>query len=120
MSNEDKAGHYAILVAGQPPGWDMTALGLAMYDSDGVLVWSRFEPLQKAIDRGDWTLSKWNEKVAVPHHLPETWDDMVKTFERTGNAMSYIRWCEGGVTMKPDEEHGNIVYETIVQRKPNE
>ena len=115
--NENKAGHYAILVAGQPPGWDMTALGLAMYDGDGQLVWSKFEPLQKAIKRGDWPeTAEGQVQIEVPHHLPETWDEMLKTFERTGNAMSCIRWDEGGVTMKPDEEHGNIIYETIVQR----
>jgi hypothetical protein len=118
--SKDKPGHYAILVAGQPPGWDMTALGLAMYDGDGKLVWSRFEPMKKAIDRGDWTLSKWNDEVKVPHHLPETWDDMIRTFERMGNAMSCIRWLEGGVIMTINEEHSISLYETIVQRPENE
>ena len=110
-------GHYAILVAGQPPGWDMTALGLAMYDGNGNLVWSRFEPLSKAVRRGDWPEALMGgHTVEVPHHLPTTWDEMIKTFERMGNAMSTIRWLEGGVIMKPDDEHGELLYETIVQR----
>ncbi len=115
--SEDKVGHYAILVAGQPPGWDMTALGLALYDEDGGLVWSKFEPLQKAIDRGDWPETAFTN---IPHHLPETWYDMVATFERIGNAMACLSWFEGGVTLQPDEVTGRRLYETIVQRKSNE
>jgi mannitol/fructose-specific phosphotransferase system IIA component len=91
-----------------------------MYDDNGNLVWSRFEPMQKAIDRGDWVSTQYNDTVAVPHHLPETWDDMIKTFERIGNSMSCIRWIEGGVTMTPNEKHGIMLYEIIVQRPPNE
>jgi hypothetical protein len=95
----------------------MTALGLAMYDGNGNLVWSRFEPLSKAIRRGDWPEALMGGRtVEVPHHLPTTWDEMIKTFERMGNAMSMIRWLEGGVTMQPDAEHGELLYETIVQR----
>ena len=107
----DKIGHSAILVVGQPPGWDMTALGVALYDGDGVLVFSRFATLEKAIRRGDWP--KDGRIIEVPHYLPDTWEEMVKTFERIGNAMAIIRWEEGGVTMKPDEEKGNMLYETI-------
>ena len=110
----DKIGHYAILVAGQPPGWDTTALGIAMYDGDSNLIHSRFEPLEKAIRRGDLPD---NIDIKVPHHLPQTWEEMEKTFERTGNAMSIIRWYEGGATMKPDIEHANMLYKSICGHK---
>ena len=109
---ESTVGHYAILVIGNPTGWDSTAMGIALYDGSGDLIWSKFEPLQKAIDRGDW-LAEW-VKIEVPHHLPGTWAVMQHNFERTGNAMSTIRWYEGGVTLEPDKEHGEQIYKMIV------
>lgn len=108
----ENTGHYAILVAGQPPGWDMTALGIAMYDEVGNLIHSRFEPLEKAIRRGDLpdTID-----IKVPHSLPPTWEEMNETLMRTGNSMSIIRWCDGGATIKPDIEHTNILFEYLCE-----
>ena len=115
MSDEETkpgVGQWAYLVCGTSFAIDTTALGVALYDHDGELVYSQYAPLEKAIKRGDWPETA--RPIAVPHYEPENWTEMVKTFERFGNAMSSIRWIEGGATLKPDVETGEWLFKRQV------
>jgi hypothetical protein len=97
-------------VAGPAVGWDQTVLGIAIYGADGALTYSRYAGIEKAIARGDWGAA-WMKPAFNP---PENWDEMVKTFERMGNAMAHLRWEGGNPTTLWTKESGDTLYLTIV------
>lgn len=116
MSDEVvKYGHWCAYVAGQPPGWDMTALGIAIYDSEGKLAYSKFVNISKAIRRGDWQNTEFTTITSVPHNgVPENWEEMEKTLGLFGNAMSSLRWEGDAATALWDQKSGDSLFKTIV------
>lgn len=110
-----KVGHWCAYIAGRPPGWDITALGIAIYDSDGALAYSKFANISKAIDRGDWSNTEFTTVTSLPFNgVPENWEEMEKTLGRTGNAMSSLRWEGGLPTMVWAKDSGDKLFETVV------
>lgn len=112
MADEPKRpiGHWTAYVAGPAIGWDTTVLGIAIYDPDGELAYSRFVSIEKAIARGDWGRD-WTAPALV---APPNWVEMEKTLERFGNAMSQLRWAGGNPTLVWDAKTGDSLFETIV------
>ena len=103
-------GHWVAFVAGPSNGWDRTALGVAVYDDEGRLRWSRWAGQGKAEQRGDWK-AEWLEIRFQP---PESWAEMEQVLGRTGNAMSTVRWEGGYPTLAWDERLCISLYESVV------
>jgi hypothetical protein len=103
-------GRWYAFVAGPAIGWDMTVLGIAIYNSEGDLVYSRFTDIEKAVARGDWD-RKW---VNLELSAPPNWEEMTKILESFGNAMSQVRWAGGHATLVWDAKTGDDLFKTIV------
>ena len=104
------AGRWVAFIAGRSSGWDRTALGVAVYDDEGQLQWSRWCGQEKAEVRGDWKPA-WGE---IQFRPPATWDEMEQIMARTGNAMSTIRWEGGHPTLAWDERICQSLYDSVV------
>lgn len=107
---EETIGRWTAYVAGPAIGWDMTVLGIAIYNGAGNLAYSRFTSIEKAIERGDWSLA-W---AAPTFEAPPSWEEMERTLGRFGNAMSQVRWEGGNPTRVWDEKTGDDLFATIV------
>lgn len=114
MTTADKiretTGHWSIYVAGPPIGWDTTVLGVAIYNPDGELTYSRFADIEKAIERGDWDRDWTTPEFAAP----PTWQEMEQTLGRTGNFMAHLRWHGDNQATRWDTKTGDFLFDSVV------